>query len=107
MPVAACSEKPPFISVGMPQANSITSRPRCTSPIASESTLPCSSVRMRAISSRRSWTSSRMRKKISARFDSDVARQAGNAAAAVCTAVSISSTEANATSFVCSPVAGL
>ena len=48
-----------------------------------------------------------MRKKISVRFESDVARQAGKAAAAAETAVSTSSTEANATSFVCSPVAGL
>ena len=30
----------------MPQQNSITSSPRVTSPIASESTLPCSAVRM-------------------------------------------------------------
>ena len=28
----------------MPQQNSITSSPRATSPIASESTLPCSAV---------------------------------------------------------------
>jgi hypothetical protein len=48
-----------------------------------------------------------MRKKVSMRFDSDVARQAGNAAAAAATAASTSSTDANATSFVCSPVAGL
>ena len=48
-----------------------------------------------------------MRKKISARLDSDVAAPAGNAAAAVWTASSTSSTDAKATSFVCSPVAGL
>ena len=31
----------------MPQANSMFSRPRAISPMASESTLPCSAVRMR------------------------------------------------------------
>ena len=44
MPVEACSEYSLFRSVGMPQQNSITSSPRVTSPIASESTLPCSAV---------------------------------------------------------------
>ena len=43
-PVAACSLKPPFIRCGTPQANSMFSSPRATSPIASESTLPCSAV---------------------------------------------------------------
>ena len=43
---------PPLSSVGMPQQNSITSSPRATSPIASESTLPCSAVSSRASSSR-------------------------------------------------------
>ena len=38
------SENPPLSRCGMPQANSITSRPRETSPAASEATLPCSSV---------------------------------------------------------------
>ena len=50
--VDACSEKPPFSSCGMPQQNSITSSPRVTSPVASESTLPCSAVSKRARSSR-------------------------------------------------------
>ena len=59
--VEACSEKCPRSSVGIPQACSITSSPRCTSPFASDSTLPCSSVRIRAMSSSRSWTSSRIR----------------------------------------------
>src|SRR5205814_10031617 len=42
-PVDTWSEKEPLSSCGMPQANSTTSRPRCTSPRASDSTLPCSS----------------------------------------------------------------
>jgi len=48
-----------------------------------------------------------MRKKSSARFASDIARHAGNAAFAACTARSISSTEAKSTAPVCCPVAGL
>ncbi len=50
-PVETCSENSPLSSVGIPHANSITSRPRVTSPIASESTLPCSATRSLAISS--------------------------------------------------------
>ena len=43
-PVETFSEYPPLSRCGMPQANSTTSRPRATSPAASEATLPCSSV---------------------------------------------------------------
>ena len=43
-PVETFSENPPLSRCGMPQANSTTSRPRATSPAASEATLPCSSV---------------------------------------------------------------
>ena len=39
--------------------------------------------------------------------DSDIARQAGNASFAACTAGSTSSTEAKSTAPVCWPVAGL
>ena len=42
MPVPTWSVYSPFSRCGMPQANSTTSRPRCTSPSASDSTLPCS-----------------------------------------------------------------
>ena len=41
-PVETFSENPPLSRCGMPQANSTTSRPRATSPAASEATLPCS-----------------------------------------------------------------
>ena len=51
-PVEACSEYEPLSSVGIPQTYSITSIPRCTSPSASESTLPCSAVSSFARSSR-------------------------------------------------------
>ena len=42
--VPTFSEYSPFSRCGMPQANSTTSMPRCTEPIASASVLPCSSV---------------------------------------------------------------
>ena len=45
IPVDACSVMPPFRRCGIPQQNSITSSPRVTSPMASEVTFPCSSVR--------------------------------------------------------------
>jgi hypothetical protein len=48
-----------------------------------------------------------MRKKSSARFDSDQVRQVAWAFEAAATARSISSADANVTSAVCSPVAGL
>ena len=98
---------PPLSRCGIPQANSITSSPRVTSPIASESTLPCSAVRILATSSRRSCTSSRIRKSSSARLASEVARQAGNAAFAAATAAPTSSVVARSTSPDCCPSAGL
>ncbi len=91
----------------MPQQNSITSSPRVTSPIASDSTLPCSAVRYLAISSRRSCTSSRIANRISARFAIESARHAGNAAFAAWTARSTSSAVAKSTAPDCWPVAGL
>jgi hypothetical protein len=107
MPVDACSEKPPLRSVGIPHAYSITSSPRATSPFASEKTLPCSAVRILAISSWRSCANSRMRKKSSARRESETLRHVLNAPRAAATAASTSSAEAKATSAVCCPVAGL
>ena len=98
---------PPLSRCGIPQANSITSSPRVTSPIASERTLPCSAVRIRATSSRRSCRSSRIANISSARFASEVARQAGNAAFAAATAAPTSSAVARSTSAACSPSAGL
>jgi hypothetical protein len=83
------------------------SRPRATSPIASDNTLPCCSVMMRPMSARCSCTVSRMRNMMSARFDSDVRRHDANASRAISIAWSTSSTEAKSTSCVCSPVAGL
>ena len=100
-PVATCSENPPFMRLGMPQAYSMFSIPRWISPAASDRTLPCWLVTMRASSGLRCSSSSRMRNRMSARLDSEVARQAGNASAAVATAASISSVVAKSTSCVC------
>ena len=81
----------------MPHANSRFSRPRAISPSASEGTLPCSAVRCAASSWRCVSTRFRILNMISVRFDSDVARQAGNAALAAATAASTSSAEAKST----------
>ena len=91
----------------MPVANSMFSSPRATSPIASDSTLPCCSVMSRAMSLRCSCIASRIRNKMSARLDNDVRRQPANASFAVATAASTSSALAKSTSCVCAPVAGL
>ena len=61
----------------MPVANSRFSRPRATSPSASERTLPCSRVRCAAISSRCCSTRFRIRNMISVRLLMLVARQPG------------------------------
>ena len=74
----------------MPQANSTFSRPRATSPRASDSTLPCSAVTSDAISLRLASTSSRRRNITSARRDRPVARHSGRAALAAATAASTS-----------------
>ena len=105
-PVETCSEKPPFSRCGIAVAYSTFSSPRCTSPIASESTLPCCDVRTVATSVLRASSSSRIANMISARLDSDVARQAGSASLAASTAWFSSATSAKSTSCVCSPVAG-
>ena len=77
-----------------------TRSPRArASPRPSRPTAPCRARRVRifAISSRRSWTSSRIANRISARFAIESARHAGNAAFAAWTARSTSSTVAKST----------
>ena len=106
MPVDACSECAPFKRCGMPHANSTFSRPRATSPSASESTLPCSAVSSDAISLRFASMSSRRWNRTSARRDRFVARQAGKAPRATSTAASTSAADAKSTSACCVPVAG-
>src|SRR4051794_26150576 len=91
----------------MPVANSTFSRPRATSPSASDSTLPCSAVTSEAISLRLASISSRRWNMPSARRPRPVARQPGAAALAAATAASTSATLAKSTLAACSPVAGL
>ncbi len=107
IPVAAWSEYSPLSSVGMLQANSTTSRPRLISPLASESTLPCSRVTISASSSVCSTSSSRNRNITAVRLASEYCDQTSNAAAALAIAVSTSAGVAEATWATTSPVAGL
>src|SRR6478735_1283152 len=92
---------------GMPQANSATSRPRVTSPSASESTLPCSAVMSAATSSLRSLSSSRKAKSTPARLASEASAHSSHAEAADVTTSSTSEAEARSSTPDCSPVAGL
>ena len=89
-PVETFSEKPPLSKCGMPQAKSTTSRPRATSPAASEVTLPCSAVISAARSDWRLRASSRKANITPARLTSEVSRQPGRAALAAATAASTS-----------------
>src|SRR3954447_4676014 len=91
----------------MPQANSTTSSPRCTSPRASDSTLPCSSVIASASSGARRLTISRNAKSTLVRRLIEVCDQAGNASRAAAIADSTSTASARSTSACCCPVAGL
>ena len=104
MPVLACSLYPPFNRLGMPQANSMFSNPRATSPSASPSTLPCSREMSEAISLRLASTSSRMWNMTSARRERLVARQAGNAAFADSNRmINLRHEEARSTAEACCP----
>ena len=106
-PRATCSECSPFSRCTSPAANSTFSMPREISPAASESTLPCSLVRIAASSPWRSTSRWRSLKNTSARLIRPVARQPGSAADAAAIACSTSPTLAKATSCCCTPVAGL
>ena len=107
MPRPTCSVNSPLRRCGMPQANSTTSVPRVTSPAASESTLPCSSVISRARAPASRSSNSRNLNRMRARVSGGVAAQAGKAAAAALTARSTSPALAKATRRLRSPVAGL
>src|SRR5882672_1703317 len=97
----------PFSKWGMPQANSTTSMPRCTEPIASGSVLPCSSVTMRASCFWFACRSCRNFCMTRARRSGGVSRHSGKAAAAAFTAESTMPASAYTTRFVTWPVAGL
>ena len=107
MPVETCSSRSPFKRCSKPEANSTFSRPRATSPAASESTLPCSLVTIAASSGVRCLSSWRRLKKTSARLVRLVLRHAGSAACAAAMACSTVATEAIPSSCCTSPVAGL
>jgi hypothetical protein len=97
----------PFSRCGMPQANSTTSRPRWIDPLASDSTLPCSAVTIRASSSMFSSISCLNRNITRARITVGVAAQPGSALRAESMAAATSSAEAKSTRPETSPVAGL
>ena len=97
MPVPTCSVNSPLRSCGMPVANSMFSRPRMTSPLASEKTLPCSRLRRAATSSMRDSKMSRRRKRTRARRSGGCADQSGKAAAAAATAALTSASVASGT----------
>ncbi len=105
-PVDACSLYPPLSSCGIPQANSMFSNPRATSPSASPSTLPCSAETNEAISLRLASISSRRWNITSARRERLVDRHEENADLATATAEETSAAEARSTEEACSPVAG-
>jgi len=105
-PVETFSENPPLSRCGMPQANSMTSRPRATSPAASEATLPCSAV-ISSASALVFWRmSSRKANRTVARRVSDTRRQVANASLAALTARSTSAGVAKSTWPLTCPVAG-
>ena len=107
MPGPAPSVYSPLSRCGAPMQNSTTSRPRCTSPLASGMVLPCSrdsasaSLSMSRFSRRTNSIITR------ARRCGLVAAQPGWAFCAVSTARSISSREASGARDCTSPVAGL
>ena len=106
-PEPTFSECSPLRRCGMPQANSTTSSPRCTEPMASESVFPCSSVTSRASSCWLDCISCRNLCITRARRRGGVSRHAGYAAAAAFTAASTSAALQNGTRRVTAPVAGL
>ena len=81
MPVPALSVNSPLSRCGAPTANSMTSRPRWMSPLASATVLPCSDERRRARESISAWASCR-------NFISTRARFCGLNAAHTCCASS-------------------
>ena len=105
--VETWSVKSPFRSCGMPQANSMMSMPRSTSPRASEKTLPCSLVIARARSSLCALISPRYLFISRARRSGGRFAQAGKAALAAATAASTSADDDRVTLRCLRPVAGL
>ena len=106
-PVPTLSLNSPFRRLGMPQANSTTSSPRVTEPLASARVLPCSALTSEARSSMSRSTSSLSLNMTRARRSGVVPAQPGSAALAAWTAASTSAAPAKATRAERSPTAGL
>ena len=107
MPGPALSVNSPFNICGAPMQYSTTSRPRCTSPLASGNVLPCSRDRASA-----NLSISRFKRSTNfiitrARRCGFTAAHAGCAAAAMSTACASSAADASGTLAWTSPVAGL
>ena len=107
MPVENWSEYSPLSCSAIPQANSTTSRPRPTSPLASESTLPCSAVIRAARSSVWAATSSRNLNSTAVRLARDTSPHESAAFRAAATVVCRSSSVARCRMPDTCPVAGL
>ena len=107
IPVEACSEKWPRSKVGMPQACSITSSPRCTSPDRVGEHLA-----VLGGEDPRDLLAPRVHELADAEHDVRALGQRDRAPAlerrlgGVATALPTSSTEAKSTSPVCAPIAG-
>ncbi len=106
MPGPTFLENSPFSSSAMPQAYSTTSTPRRNSPIASSSTLPCSSVMAATTSSAFSSSNCLKRNMMRARLIGGMSRHAGKAASAAAMASSTVCRDAMATCRATLPVAG-
>ena len=96
-----------MIRLGMPQANSTISMPRCTLARASAAVLPCSRVTSAASSSKCLPISSRKRNMTRARSTTGVSAHCGSAAAAAWTARSTSSAPHSGTLAMTFPDEGL
>ena len=107
IPVPTPAENSPFSICGMPQANSTTSMPRWTEPLASPRVLPCSAAQSSASSSICVSHSALNLNITRARTIGVVAAQAGSAASAASTALRTSAALAKGTRLAISPVAGL
>ena len=105
--VPTFSENSPFNKCGIPQANSTTSNPRVSDPLASSKTFPCSATIIFVNSSEFFSINSLNLNITLALCKEGFIDQSPKAFFAISTALSKSDFEANITSACCSPVAGL
>lgn len=105
-PGPALSVNSPFSKCGTPAANSTTSRPRCRSPWASATVLPCSEDNSRARESRSPSTSWRKRSSTRERRCGFHCPQSACASSAFAMAASVSARPASGTRAWTAPVLG-